>query len=94
MAWLDEYPHSIYANVLLNEEGKIINWRTGNYYWKEPGEAKMRLRDFNKLDKLSVQHTEFIVNNSKEHNEAFETKAVEWFKQFEIADDHIGSAPY
>ncbi|MBP1868965.1 hypothetical protein J2Z25_002375 [Clostridium tertium] len=31
--WSDIYPHKIYANVLLNEDNEIINWKTVNYYW-------------------------------------------------------------
>lgn len=94
MGWSDEYPHKIYASVLLDEEGKIINWRTGNYYWKEPCEAKMRLRDYNKIDKLTVKHAEFTVNNDSEHNKAFEVNAIEFYKKFKVAKDHIGTTPF
>lgn len=94
MSWCDEFPHKLFVSVLLDEEGKILNWKVGNYYWKEPLEAKMRLRDFNKLDKLSVQHKEFTVNNWKEHNKVFSVDSKEWFRQFELAADHIGASPF
>jgi hypothetical protein len=94
MSWDEAYPHSVYASVLLNEEGKILNWRIGSYYWKQPIEAKMRFRDYAKISLLTVRYKEFIVNNDYEHDKAFEVDAIEFFKQFELAEDHIGASPF
>jgi hypothetical protein len=94
MSWDEKYPHSIYANVLLDEEGKILNWKTVNYCWREPAEVKMYYKQVQRIDKFTVQHKEFIVNNDYEHNKVFEVDAVEFYKQFELAKDHIGTSPF
>lgn|GEM_PF-2323813 len=92
MAWHDEYPHKVYASVLLLD-GKIENWKIGGSPKKHAGDWS----NFWKLDRINdytVQFTEFVVNNDKEHNEAFEKLAPEWLKQWLIADDFVGSRPY
>ncbi|MDP4158201.1 MAG: hypothetical protein Q8911_00355 [Bacillota bacterium] len=92
MAWHDEYPHSVFASVLLLD-GKIENWKIGGHPKKHAGDWS----NFWKLDRINdytVEHTEFIVNNQKEHNESFERLAPEWFKKWQIASEFIGSKPY
>jgi hypothetical protein len=92
--WVDEFPHTLYASVLLDEEGKILNWKIGNYYYKEPEMWKMYLKQFKRIGEFTVKFKEFTVNNIYEHNSVFTTNAVEWFKQFELAADHIGASPF
>lgn len=92
--WVDEYPHSLYASVLLDEEEKILNWKVGNYYYKEPEMWKMYYSQFQRAKKFTVQFKEFIVDDSFEHNKVFEIDSKEWFKQFELAKDHIGASPF
>jgi len=90
--WLDIYPHSIFASVLLLD-GKIENWKIVNYPKKHP----LEFTGFWKRDRLNdyaCEWKEFVCNNGKEHNEAFEEWAPEWFKQWLIADDFKGSPPY
>jgi len=92
MAWHDKWPHKVCASVLLLD-GKIEGWKTGYPPKKEPGE----FRAYWKRDRLSdytVEYTCFEVNNNQEHNEAFRKLAREWFRQWELADDLRGSAPY
>lgn len=92
MAWHNEYPHKVYASVLLLD-GKIENWKVSGNSKKMPGDWS----SFWKLDRLNdykVQFTEFVVNNAKEHNEVFEKLAPKWFGQWPIADDFVGSRPY
>lgn len=94
MSWIDEYPHKIYASALLDEEGKILNWRIGNWYYKEPEMWKMYYKQFQRVKGFRVESKEFVVNNDYEHNKTFEVDAKEWFKQFELAADHVGASPF
>lgn len=91
MLWIDEYPHSVYASVLLLDN-KIEAYKIGNHpknvltftaYWKPD-----RLNDY------TSDHKEFIVNNSKEHELAFTKLAREYFSQWEVADDFRGFRHY
>lgn len=91
--WVDTYPHKVYASVLLLD-GKIYNYKIGEDYWKHPLEVKMRFSDFEKIDRMTVEHTYFEVNNVEEHNAAFKVLAREWFKSWEIHEDHIGARCY
>ncbi|UED72129.1 hypothetical protein [Brevibacillus sp. HD3.3A] len=91
--WSDTYPHNVYASVLLLDE-KIYNYKVGGSYWKTPLEVKMRYSDFDKIDRMTVEHTYFEVNNSEEHNAAFEVLARDWFKKWEIHENHIGARCY
>ncbi|MED1955115.1 hypothetical protein [Brevibacillus centrosporus] len=91
--WVDTYPHKVYASVLLLD-GKIYNWKIGQDHWKHPHEVKMRYSDFDKLDRMYTQYAWFEVNNDEEHNRAFEVLAREWFKQWEIHENHIGAKCY
>lgn len=92
--WSDIYPHNLYASVLLNENGEILNWKIVNYYWESPEAAKMSYEHMKNISKLKVCYKKFTVFNDNEHNEVFESKAISWFKQFPIAKDHIGAPPY
>lgn len=92
MAWYDEYPHSVYASVLLLD-GKIESWEIGNPPKKSPYDFSAYWKR-NRLNDYTSQYTEFVVNNDLEHNEAFEILAREWFKQWPIAEDFKGSKPY
>jgi len=91
--WVDTYPHKVYASVLLLD-GKIYNYKIGQNYWEHPGEVKMRITDFHKIDRMTVEHTYFEVNNDQEHRDAFAVLAVNWFKNWEIHEDHVGSGCY
>ncbi|MGG3874692.1 hypothetical protein [Brevibacillus laterosporus] len=91
--WSDTYPHKVYASVLLLD-GKIYSYRIGPSYWESPFEVKMRVSDFPKIKRMTVEHTSFEVNNDQEHTEAFTVQAVNWFKNWEIHDDHLGSKCY
>lgn len=94
MAWHDEYPHKLYASVLLDENNEILNWKVGNYFWKEPSEAKMTYEDAKKIEKFETAYKEFTVNTDEEHIKVFEVDSKEWFKNFKISPRHYGSAPY
>lgn len=91
--WVDTYPHRVYASVLLLD-GKIYNYKIGQNHWEHPAEVKMRLSDFNKIDRMTVEYTYFEVNNDEEHNAAFEVLARDWFKNWEIHENYIGSRCY
>ncbi|HZG16940.1 MAG TPA: hypothetical protein VE710_18270 [Candidatus Bathyarchaeia archaeon] len=91
--WVDTYPHKVYASVLLLD-GKIYNYKIGEYYWRFPGEVKMRYSDIDKLDRMTVEHTFFEVNNDIEHNRAFDVLAPEWFKNWEVHENHVGAPAY
>ena len=92
MAWHDEYPHSVFASVLLLD-GKIESWKIGNPAKKSP----MDFSAFWKLDRLedyTSEFKEFVVNNSEEHEEVFHFLGHEWFRQWPIAENFHGSKPY
>lgn len=91
--WVDTYPHKVYASVLLLD-GKIYNYKIGQSFWENPLEVKMRYSDFEKIDRMTVEHTCFEVNNSEEHNTAFKVLAMDWFKNWEIHELHVGSRCY
>lgn len=92
MHWSDEYPHSIFASVLLLD-GKIENWKVVNYPKKSPGDFS----GYWKLDRLNdytSEWKEFICNNDEEHHKAFTRWSAEWFRQWPLADDFMGGRPY
>ncbi|MBD1379133.1 hypothetical protein [Metabacillus arenae] len=91
--WVDTYPHEVYASVLLLDN-KIYNYKIGQHYWEYPFQVKMRYSDFDKLDKMEAKYTSFTVENDEEHENAFRIHAREWFKQWEIHKENIGSKPY
>lgn len=91
--WVDAYPHKVFASVLLLD-GKIYGWKIGDRYWDSPYEVRMKINDFDKLDRMRAEHTYWIVYNSKEHNDVYEIHAKEWFKQWEIHEDLPGFKPY
>lgn len=92
MAWHNEWPHKVYASVLLLD-GKIEGWKTGNPPKKEPGEFKAYWKR-DRLNDYTAEYVGFEVNNDKEHNDAFEKLAPEWFRQWELAEDLHGAPPY
>lgn len=92
MAWHDEWPHKVYASVLLLD-GRIEEWKIGNPPKTEPLDFKA----YWKRDRLAdyrAEFTEFVVNNDQEHDDAFRKLAPEWFRQWELAEDFHGSPPY
>lgn len=95
MMWMNEYPYEVNASVLLLD-GKIYNWKIGNQHWETPNMVKMRFTDMHLISegRFSTENKSFTVNNEKEHSEAFEIHAREWFKNWEISDVHIGIKCY
>jgi hypothetical protein len=91
MAWHDEYPHSIFASVLLLD-GKIENWKVGGHI-----KGVSDFSGFWKMDRLNdykAEHKEFIANTSEEHNRIFSVDSAEWFRQWQVAEDYKGFIPY
>lgn len=92
MGWLEEYPHNVYASVLLLDN-KIMNYKIGNRAWKHPFDMTWRFPLPDNIDEYSVQSNCWEVNNSEEHNEAF-NMGREWMKQWEVHEDYKGFDPY
>lgn len=92
MAWHDEWPHKVYASVLLLD-GKIEDWKTGNPPKKEPGEFRAHWKR-DRMSDYTVEYVGFEVNNDQEHDDAFRKLAPQWFRQWELAEDLHGSPPY
>lgn len=92
MAWHDEYPHFVYANVLLFD-GKIYSWKVGSTQWQAPEQVTMHVRNFDKMDRMEVKTIAFAVNNTEEHNDAFDTKARKWYSQWEDHEEILGCSP-
>ena len=89
MGWLETYPHSIWANVGLDENEEIIYWKTVNY--KKDGIGCV---DKGVLKFIKMEHKEFICNNPEEHNLAFEKQSEDFYKQWKISKDFFGFRPY
>jgi len=93
--WVNTYPHTVYASVLL-KDGKIIDWKIGQRKWTHIFDmARMFKRPFNQDDYAgeTVESIGFDVNNSEGHNRVFSDLAREWFKQWEISES-LGNPPY
>ncbi|GAA0825448.1 hypothetical protein [Clostridium tertium] len=54
----------------------------------------MSYEHFKNIKSLKVCYKEFEVFNDDEHNEVFESKAIEWYKNFPIAINNVGVPPY
>ncbi|MFX1570628.1 MAG: hypothetical protein ACFFCV_20000 [Promethearchaeota archaeon] len=81
MNWVDNYPHMIYANVLLLD-GKIIDYKIGNKSWESPYDITIRGQiSFDNLGKCIVKNTSWKVNNQNEHNSIFNNEAKEWIEK-------------
>lgn len=91
--WVDTYPHKVYASVLLLDD-KIYNYKIGQNYWKSPMYVTMRTSDFDKMDRMRVEYTFFEVSDSEEHSKAFDVYARDWFKQWEVHEEYVGSKCY
>ena len=78
MDWTNEYPHTIYQQVLLLD-GKMIDWKIGG---NRKTASTWTRRMCYKEGSVTVETKEIEVNNDQEHNEAF--RSMEWFKQFKI----------
>jgi hypothetical protein len=92
MHWATTYPHKVYASVILLD-GKLYNWKVGQHAWLCPGEVKICFSDFDKMNRMTVEHTFWEVGNPTEHNQAFD-QAKEWLKQWPIHENHVGAKPY
>ncbi len=82
--WLDTYPHTVYASVIL-KDNKIVVWKVGQYSCKD------YLFDPNIY---TVQEQAFVVNSSEEHNRVFEKDAKDWFRQWDLHEDFRGMSPF
>lgn len=92
MHWINTYPHEIHASVLLLD-GKIENYKIG----QSPKESPVEFRHFWKMDRLKdyeSKTTSFTANSSEEHNRIFDKDALEWMKQWELADDYSLNNPF
>lgn len=100
MNWVDEYPHELYANVLLLDN-KIECWKTGNTkaeeaYW--PFKAHWKPNRMTTTDNhgyvqvalgdYAVASKSWTVNNVQEHRDVFEIHSKVWYRQWEHADDY------
>lgn len=92
MHWSDEYPHSVYASVLLLDN-KIESWKVVNYPKKHPGDFKAYWK-WDRLNDYVCKFKEFVCHNEEEHQLAFTKWASEYFSQWELADDYCGGRPY
>ncbi|HEK9103686.1 TPA: hypothetical protein SUB30_005189 [Bacillus pseudomycoides] len=91
--WIDTYPHDVHASVLLLD-GEIYNWKIGQRYWRSPWDMTWRFPLPDNMDKFTVETNKWTVNTPEEHSEVFQKHAREWFKQWEVVDDYVGSKPY
>lgn len=91
--WVDTYPHTIYASVLLRDN-KIINWKIGQRKWLDHMDMTRRMKlPYTKsdYDGETVESKVWEVNDDHEHSQVFEVLAKEWFKNWDIHEKHEGS---
>jgi len=88
MHWTDEYPHDIWASVLLNKDREILDWKIGNYR-KEFGDWTIRTEYMYK-----TEHAVFECKNDIDHELAFNEWSRDFFKSYKIAEGFTGSKPY
>lgn len=95
--WTDEYPHDLYATVILYED-KIVRWYVGpdarypeSVSWR--GEIP---QVFEKLEAglIHAEHKKWVVHDDKEHTTVFQKHAPRWFKQWKMSEYNRGSKPY
>ena len=94
--WVETYPHTVYASVLL-KDNKITNWKIGERRWLHHMDMTRRVKHPFSLDDYAdetVESKAWEVNNSEEHSRVFEVLAKEWFKQWKIHEDYEGSPAY
>lgn len=94
-SWDEEYPYNLNASVLLLDD-EIYNWKIGNQIWEHPSCVKMLYDDMKliKEGRFKVENKSFVINSSEEHQEVFEKKAFDWFKNWKVSDKHIGAKCY
>lgn len=92
MSNIDKYPHKVYASVILLDD-KIYKWKIGMNYWESAGQATLFIRSWDDFKRMESKYIAFEVNNPDEHEEAFSTKAPEWFAQWEAHEDIMGAPP-
>jgi len=90
--WPDNYPHKIYASVLLLD-GKIESWKVGQSAWRGIGSITAYWK-MDRINDYEVKSACWLVYNSKQHNQIFSTDSANWFKQWPVADDFYGAKPY
>lgn len=80
--WIDTFPHTIYASVLLEKE-KLIDYKIGQRRWTHPFDVTLRgqLNSIDELMNCEVKSIKFIVNNIAEHNKVFSIDAKEWIRE-------------
>lgn len=88
--WVETYPHTIWASVIL-KDNKISDWKIG----------QNRLSQKYNIQSLHEAHPEYTyeehsweVSDDDEHSDVFDIHASEWFRQWELHEDFIGSKPY
>ena len=92
MHWSDEYPHDIWASVLLNKKREILDWKV-SYYRTEMG--LWNIKNNHAYDNQhSTEHAVFSCKDDKEHELAFNDWSQGFFKGYKIADGFKGSHPY
>lgn len=91
----NKFPHRVFVSVILLKN-KIVNWKVGNLRWtkdtwhfsRQPGVVIKNEK------KIKIFSRSFLVNNSQEHNKAFEVRAKQFLKKFKIHPKYIGMRPY
>jgi hypothetical protein len=89
----DEYPHKIYASVLLFDN-KIVMWKVGPGYWSQPGVVSVKSKLPGHILEGETDYTSFTVTNDYEHERVFNFDSKLWFKNWDIHEEHAGVKPY
>lgn len=88
--WADTWPHVVVASVIL-KDNKIIFWKIGESSLKNSFSIEALIKDH---PRYSYQEKKWTVNNDDEHNDIFYKYSREWFKQWEVHEDHVGCSPF
>ena len=91
----NEYPHRIFASVVLLD-GKIISWKVVNYRWTKEniGRYNHPYLVYANYTKIKIRTKSFIANNTDQHNKIFQHTVKKFFKQFKIHEKFDGIKPY
>lgn len=76
--WINTYPHTIYANVLMLD-GKIIDYSIGEHCWNSINDITLRGQvTLDELMKCNIKHKSWEANTQIEHSNIMSYDAPGW----------------
>ncbi|WP_271814209.1 hypothetical protein [Clostridium beijerinckii] len=88
--WCDTWPHVIIASVIL-KDSKIKLWKVGQNPLSEKYSIKELIKEH---PEYSYEEKKWTVYNDLGHNKVFYEHSKNWFRQWELHEQHIGGSPF